>query len=308
MTAMVPSFFLPGDAQDVAYLNTRDHPRGNESRAFCEALWVHYRALADPHFREDARNHFLQRFWEMYLAVTLLERGLRVERYGDEGPEFFVLVGGRRLWIEAVAPGSGEGPDRVPEIVYGGNFVEIPVEKILLRFTNALTEKRNRYLAALSKGIIAPEDMYLLALNSRGIPYAPYESSMPYFLQAFLPIGPLTAEFDVKTGEMTDSFYGYRPVVRKLKGAEVSTRTFLDPEEGSFCSAIVHSAVDCANHPITLGDDFSILHNSGAVNPVDSSVFFWCKQFFVRDNQLQREEPNSGASDRSLRAPAELKR
>ena len=296
---MVPLFFLPGHAQDVAYLNTRDHPRGEESRAFCETLWVRYHTLADPHFREDARNHFLQRFWEMYLAVTLLERGLRVERCGDEGPEFFVLVGGRRLWIEAVAPGPGEGPDRVPEVVYGGNFVEIPVEKILLRFTNALTEKRNRYLAALSKGIIAPEDMYLLALNSRRIPYAPYESSMPYFLQAFLPIGPLKAEFDVKTGDMTDSFYGYRPVVRKLKGAEVSTRTFLDSEDGSFCSAIVHSAVDCANHPVSLGDDFSILYNSAAVNPVDASVFFWCKQFFVRDNQLQREEPKSGGSDRS---------
>jgi hypothetical protein len=293
MMAKGSMFFLPGEAQDVAYRNTRDDPRGTEARAFCETLWERYRALADLHFREDARNHFLQRFWEMYLAVTLLERGMPIERYGEEGPEFFTRVGTRRLWVEAAAPGPGQGPDQVPEIVYGGEYVEVPVEQILLRFTNALAEKQDRYLAARAKGIIAPEDMYVLALNSRGIPYAPYESSMPYFIRAYLPIGPLTADFDVNTGEMVASFYRYRPLVRKLSGAEVSTRTFMDGGEASFCSAVLHSAVDCANHPVTLGDDFSLLHNPSAANPVDASLLGWCAQFRVRNGELCREERNS---------------
>ena len=98
------SFFLPGPAPDLGYSNTRDHPRGSDSRAFCDALWRRYSPLADPHFREDARSQFLQRFWEMYLAVALLERGLSVKRHGKEGPEFFVPLGTRRVWIEAVAP------------------------------------------------------------------------------------------------------------------------------------------------------------------------------------------------------------
>jgi hypothetical protein len=229
----------------------------------------------------------------MYLAVALLEQGLPIKRHGDEGPEFFAPVSGRRVWIEAMAPGPGEGPDHVPEIVLGGKLVTVPVEKILLRLTNALDEKRNRYLAALNKGIVAPEDMYVLAINSRGVPYAPYGGSMPYWLQAFLPIGPLMADFDVKTGEIVDAFYSYRPAVRKSKGAEVPTRAFLDPEKSSFCSAVLHSAVDCANHPSKLGEDFAVLHNPSATNPVADAMFSWCEQFSIRGNELYREKPNS---------------
>ena len=53
--------------------------------------------FVDPHFREDARHQFLQRFWEMYLACALLERGFNLERVGHEGPEFFFLCEGRRV-------------------------------------------------------------------------------------------------------------------------------------------------------------------------------------------------------------------
>jgi hypothetical protein len=225
--------------------------------------------------------------------VSLIDRGLVVERYGDEGPEFFILVDGRRLWIEAIAPGPGKGPDRVPELTYGGEAVEVPVEKILLRFTNALAEKRSRYLTARTKGIIGAQDMYVLAVNSRGIPHAPYKSSLPYFIQALLPIGPLTAEFDVKTGDLTRSFYAYRPLVQKITGAGVSTRAFLEAEQSFFCSAVLHSAVGCANHPSKLGDDFLVLHNPVAVNPCDAAVFGWCEQRFVQGNELCHQPPGS---------------
>jgi hypothetical protein len=287
------SFFLPGAAPDLGYSNTRDHPRGADSRDFCEALWRRYAPLADPHFRQNAQTQFLQRFWEMYLAVALLDRGLPVTRHGNEGPEFFVPLGTQRLWIEAVAPGPGEGPDRVPEIAFGRFIaVNVPVEKILLRFTNALAEKRARYAAAVSKGIISRDDLYLLAINGRGIPYAPHgDDSIPYFVQAFLPFGPITLEVDVETFEIARSFRAYRPDVRKLKGADVSTRTFLDSED-SFCSAVLHSAVDCANYPERMGDDFAVLHNPQAEHPIDSAVFVWCTQLSLRENALHREAPS----------------
>src|SRR5262245_36675789 len=184
-----PPFFLEGAAQDPAYLATRDHPLGVDHRLVVENLWSRFRHLADPHFRTDAQSNFLQRFWEMYLAVTLLEHGFSLQRYGDEGPEFYSNIQGRRVWFEAVAPRPGLGADQVPQLV-PGEFTEVPTEKILLRFTNALAEKKERYEDARSKGIIAPEDCYVLAINSRGIRHAPYAHSMPYFLQAFLAIGP----------------------------------------------------------------------------------------------------------------------
>ena len=289
------SFFIPGDCQDRAYRNVRDnllttnellYPGQPEPRLFIESLWDRYRDLADTHFREDARNHFLERFWEMYLAVTLRERGFQLTRVGDEGPEFYFLHNGRKVWVEAVAPRPGEGVDRVPEICYG-KVQEVPTEKIPLRFTNVLGEKRKKYIKVLQEKIIEPNDLYLLAINSRGIPHAPYGNTMPFFVQAFLPFGNLACDVDTKTGKIVETFYQYRENVVKTSGAAVSTTAFLNPEF-SFVSAVLHSAVDCVNHPDILGDDFSILHNPTASRPLDGSAFNWCEQILYQDGRLER--------------------
>jgi len=76
--------------------------------------------------------------------------------------------------------------------------------------------------------------------------------------------------------------------------ATVSTPTFLDPEEAYFCSAVLHSAVDCANCPSRMGGDFSMLHNPGAINSIGPETFSWCEQFFVRGNEVCREGPIEG--------------
>jgi hypothetical protein len=279
-------FFMDGPCDDLGYRNTRDHPRGAQYKQYVEELWSRFNPLADPHFREDARNHFVQRFWEMYLAVTLLENGFHLQRYGNEGPEFYASLDKRRIWFEAIAPGAGTGPDHVPELV-PGTAGYIPTEKILLRFTHALAEKRSRFETALAKGIISAEDSYVLAINCREIPHARYGTDIPYFIQAFLPIGPLTFAFDKKSLEVTQSFYPYRPEISKLNGSPVSTRTFLDGW-ASFCSAVLHSQVDCANHPRRLGGDFAVLHNPQALKGLDPRVFEWCTQYTVRDGQLHR--------------------
>ena len=64
------------------------------------------------------------------------------------GPEFYFLHDGCKVWVEAVAPGPGDGEDRVPDYCYG-KVSKLPDEKILLRFTNALDKKRNKYQQAL---------------------------------------------------------------------------------------------------------------------------------------------------------------
>lgn len=286
----MPVFFIDGSSSDAAYVNTRDLPVAAERRAFVEALWRRFEPYADTGFREDARNHFLQRFWEMYLCVTLVENGFALTKHGDDGPEFSAQIDGKRVWFEAIAPASGTGPDQVPELMPGESRT-VPVEQILLRFTNALCEKKERYIAAIAKGIVAPEDSYVLAINSRGIPSAPYGNTMPYFVQAFLPIGPLAVAIDRKTLKVTDSFYQYRPGVQKASGAKVSTRTFLD-SDAAFCSTVIHSTVDCANCPAQLGVDFSVLHNPQAAHPIGEMAFHWCTQFTVRGGELHRSEPN----------------
>ncbi len=278
-------FFIPGDCKDSFYRVVRDLPEHKEARAFVESLWQRYRGYEDRHFLEGAKSNFLQRSWEMYLAVALLDHELRLSRVGNVGPEFNFDFRGRKVWVEAVAPGPGDGDDRVTECVPGKPF-SVPTEKILLRFTNALAEKRSRYLSARQKEIIGPDDLYLLAINSRGIPHAPFGNTLPFFVQAFLPLGDLTYVLDKKCRRISDSFYLRRDTVQKTRGATVATDCLLD-EKYSFVSAVLHSAADCVNGPRTLGDDFEVLHNPTARLPLEPSPFAWCKQMYFRSNALE---------------------
>lgn len=290
MNTKIDDFFLPGQGDDLGYINVRDLTHHEDARQFIYYLWKRYELFADPHFREDAKNHFLERFWEMYLAVTFIERGFRLQRVGHEGPEFYIEQASKRIWVEAVAPGPGVGPDRVLESKTGVAY-HVPTEKILLRFTSALAEKRNKYEEALQKGIISPGDGYLLAINSRAIPHAPFGNTLPYFVQACLPFGPYAVSMDRNTGDIVESFYQHRDAVSKLSGANVSTTAFLDPEF-SCISAVLHSAVDCVNRPQELGGDFCILHNPKSAQSVEKNIFSWSKQMELIGDELITSEPN----------------
>lgn len=286
------NFFLPGTCSDRGYANVRDgqHSLLIEGRAFTESLWQRYQGFADPHFRQDARAHFVERFWEMYVAVALLDRGLQVSPGSGTGPEFYFLSRNTKVWVEAVAPGPGTGSDRVPEPELGG---VVPTAKILLRFANALAEKRERYRSALTTAMISACDGYVLAINSRRIPHAPYGNTLPYFVQALLPFGDFTLMLNRESRKVEDAFYAPREAVAKTNQALVCMRRFLDPEF-AFISAVLHSAVDCVNRPAEMGGDFAVLHNPGATQPIHPSVFDWCDQYFYREGMLETRLANTG--------------
>jgi len=123
------SFFLPGDVCDPGYLNIRRVPFVRPAKRYVERLWRVYAPYADRHFREDARKHFLQRYWEMYLAVALKDAGFTPVKLTDKGPEFFIEIDGRRVWVEAIAPGGGQGPDKVSEFPLEEAF-NVPTEPV----------------------------------------------------------------------------------------------------------------------------------------------------------------------------------
>ena len=148
---------------------------------------------------------------------------------GMTGPEFYFLHQGRKVWVEAVAPRPGEKEeDRVPGY-RNGELAHIPEEKILLRFTNALAEKRKKYKEALEKNIIAPDDLYILAINSRGIPDGWDGDILPYFVKAFLPLGTPDVAMDITTGEILELSISAGKMLRKQAGQPVSTTAVPGP-------------------------------------------------------------------------------
>ena len=283
------SFFTSGEAKDPDYKCLRDHANLTEAREFIESLWQKYAEYADPHFLNESKILFHPRFWEMYLTCTLLERGFKIQRVGHEGPEYFFMVENRRIWVEAIAPTAGVGDDKVPDTPHEG--ISRPhTQKILMRYTNALNEKYNKYKTALRKGIIQPEDYIILAINSRKIPGASYSIDLPFYVKALLPIGNLQISVDLKTLDSSEPSYQYRDKITKTNGSSVATRSFLNPDFSPFI-AVIHSSVDCVNRPEILGDDFSVLHNPLSKYKLMLDQFFWCQQFSSNDNSLLETHP-----------------
>lgn len=281
------TFFQPGTDHDAGYINVRDNPCLAEDRAFVEHLWEKYYPYADTNFLTDARKHFQERFWEMYVGVAVLERGFPLHRGSAKGPEFYFDCKERKVWVEAIAPGQGEGPDAVPELEYGKPVAtRVPEEEIILRIRHALLEKNRKLQVYRDSGIVAPTDGYILAINSRRMRAALADANLPFIVKAVFPFGHLVAVWDTSSNDVVDTHYEHRPTVQKKSGATVSTDVFLSAEY-SAVSAVLYSRVDCLNRSPALGDDFRVVHNPMATNPLEVGSFGMGTEYWKDGDELR---------------------
>ena len=72
-------FFSKDNVPDPFYACIRDDPSRKDDRNFVEELWQEYAPYAEPEFLEDAKRHFHQKAWEMYLACVFLKNGLQLQ-------------------------------------------------------------------------------------------------------------------------------------------------------------------------------------------------------------------------------------
>lgn len=198
---------------------------------------------------------------------------------------------GKRYWFEAIAPLNGNGVDRVPDVEFG-KANAVPTEQVLLRYTSALSAKFQKYQSDRKKVIISENDGYIVAINANKIPHAFFGSFLPYHVQSFLPFGPPTIAINPFTQEKVDEYFQYRGEVKKKNNESIPTRAFLDP---AYCgiSAVIHSVFDIAGFTFgnaTWGDNFDVLHNPLATNPLSLETLNWCKNRYLHDGKLETVE------------------
>lgn len=261
-------------ATDRAYINLRDSDSApaRAARELTESLWLRYAPFADDHFLECIPHEFDERFWEMYLTCSLLQLGLDVH-CPKPGPDNLVETVGGRIWIEAVTPTSGASghPDAIPE-PKAGKAERVPEERILLRMRSAIRYKyETKYREYLDKGIIAPDDSYVVAVNGCQLHHAIADNYPPWIAKSVFPIGGLQVALDRDSLEVVDTSYQYRAVVEKSSGASVSTDIFLDPEYRDL-SGVLYSRVDAGNPTARMADDFILVHNPFANRPLDDGL------------------------------------
>jgi hypothetical protein len=178
-----------------------------------------------------------------------------------------------RIWFEATSPtrGADGTADQVPELPEDGAFW-VPNDKLVLRYLNSISDRQRQYRGWLEKGIVKPDDAYVMALNPRKIGFEHADTDPPRILQAAFAIGSLYAAIDRETMKVTRTGYQFRDSIAKEGGASVSSGLF-HRKEYSNLSGLLCSRVDPVNRPELMGHDFQLVPNPEAGSSRTVSVY-----------------------------------
>jgi len=127
----------------------------------------------------------------------------------------------------------------------------------------------------LQKGVVAPGDAYVIAVNGRllrGPHFATITgiSQFPFAVEAAFAVGPMNEMINLDTGKAAGSGHGHRPVIRKPNGAHIPAYTFLDPAFKAV-SAIWATDVD-ESWVIGNMKPMAVIHNPGAESPLPGGL------------------------------------
>lgn len=281
-------FFSPGNASP-SYVNTRDAEPGSygdDVRILMEEMWAQYWPYADDHFLSAVRWEFDQRTWEMYIAWVLMRHGYEINKVGNAGPEFFVMIDGVKTWIEAIAPHPGTGPDAVPALRSMNELVEageepvqnVPEEQILLRLTHSILDKMRKHRRDIEQQRIDASDAYILAINGWRATGARGESVLPFILKATLGYGHYSVPINTSTMEWGSPYWTFRGQVKKQNDESVSTTPLLSSEYSGI-SGILYSPSDICNVHEPFGREMMFLHNPLAIRKLPTSCFKFCREY-----------------------------
>ncbi len=253
-----------------------------ERRVIFEELWARFCPYKDGHFLGQVKSDFAARTWEMYLGVVLLDHGFGLAGPRDHGPDLRV-VSPDMLWIEAVVSNKGSGADAVPHIAWDG-VGSVPEDQMLLRLTNSMAEKLNKYSAYLDDGIVASDAPFVIAVNSGPLEF-PEDPGMPLMVKCLLGIGHLQVSFF--SGGAHRPSWSRRTSVIKVAGPQIPIDLFTDPEYAGI-SGVIYSSTDVLNHPAQLGADCILIRNHNARNPLSKHTFPFFEQWTREGDTIRR--------------------
>jgi hypothetical protein len=272
--------FSDGDATDQAYVNIRAaaNDRMAAIRRHCEDLWEKFAGHADAEFAREIRTNFDARYWEMYLACTLMDLGFEIAS-PKPGPDVGITYEGQRIWFEATSPTRGlDGTaDQVPvmkvrQLGEKAEAFSVPNEKLVLRYLNSISEKCLRqHPKWIAAGTVSSRDIFIVALNPKQLGWEFGDTSPPRILQAAFNIADPYIVINRDTLETIREGYHFRSSIKKEAGQPVSTGVFQNPEYKAL-SGLICSRVDAANQAPALGGDFQFIANPNATNLIPAKL------------------------------------
>lgn len=238
--------------------------------------------LADPKFETELASGSDAKFWSS-LSEALIFQRLRGKVFAPRssvgsGPDFLLELGSKRRWIEVTCP----EPTGIPADwlqIQSNVAMSVPHDAILLRWTNAITTKTDALLGKadgtkkgyLQKGPVAPEDIYVIAVNGCQMRHGPFPSlhgisQFPYAAEAVFPIGPYQLRIDSETLQIVGRGHQHRLAIKKPNRSAVPTHAFLDPRNQMVSAvwAVDFTGVGAIGNP----EPSALIHNPYALNPL----------------------------------------
>jgi hypothetical protein len=232
-----------------------------------DTLWREFEPYADRHFRNQVKINFHQRTWEMYVGNVLLGKGLSIQSK-NEGPDFVI---DKTAYIECVAPTKGDPtkPDSVPEMFIAikpeeTRAQDVPVDKMVLRITQAIKNKANQYENWKSEKWFDTKIPFIVAINTGDLSHVE-DPSMPNVLKALF--GFQFIQINIKTGAFD---FSHRNEVPKTNNESVPVNYFVS-QDFDFISGVLFSDKTVLNHPENIGEDCIFVNNPFAKNSVNES-------------------------------------
>jgi hypothetical protein len=272
-----------------SYVATSTMTTRPEFKIWLEATWNQYEPYADSNFPNEFKKQFNQRAWELHLGSTLINRGYVLGSHTDAGPDIKIPFEGRNVWVEAIAVEKGDAQDKVPDIEYG-KAMDVPEKEMLLRLTAGLREKHQKYLKYLKENLIGQDDPFVIAIDRSPLEHP--DAQIPLILKCLFAIGHqvLFLKREKSQPKTEGSTWLARDKVNKISGSEVEMLMFRDASyEG--ISAVIYCTQDILNSsrsPNQLGDNFVIVHNPFAKNPLKYDFFKFGTTWIQEGDQIKK--------------------
>ena len=271
-------------------LKNEINPRCKESKLFVESLCDKANKYVDKNFLIDLPDQFHQRFWEIYLATSLLEIGKNLEPNDrNYGADICISSDDDSIiWVEAVTVSLGQSEEAQEK---EDEAMDVPDEQIKLRLLNAFSVKSEKYKHYRRKNWITDKEPYIIAINAAQVPLSSCEREIPRIIRSLLPFGDEVLYFDRETLKTIKSIHNYQGVVIKKSGTEIETTSFLNIEHSGI-SAIIYSCADVFNYRSRIGESLLLFHNPKAMNPLPLGFLKKGCEYWIEDQHLRSKNWN----------------
>lgn len=215
---------------------------------------------------------------EVLVAHLLDSKGIKFE-FPKEGPDFFITKDQKKIWIEVITPKPEGLPKEWLARDNNGKVIEYPNDKILLRWTSAIKEKKEKLEGYLKNGTVSQDDVYVIAVNGVNLrdgfnfPKPEGISQYPFAVEAMFGLGAQQIHINRETLKAEGSSHIMRTTVPKNEAATVPVGAFIDPEKINLVASTNISAVWALDiDEMCLVRDSgptSVVHNPLAKNPLE---------------------------------------